>query len=124
MENPKFEISHINYSGFNKLDKSEIKEIENIVSNNIKQIKRYTNIIALRLHLKILHEKKDAKQMPTHKIDVTLETDKGNFFSTTENRNLYTALNDVLENLLKQLKHKHPRKEEWKESYKSPKNKT
>ncbi len=122
MGNPKFGIAFVRYDGFNKLDKSERAEIESIVALKIKKIKRVSDILSLRLHYKVLHEKQTeiTRQGPISQIDAVLETRQGHFYTKTQDRNPYHAIEDALENLLKQVKHKHPHKEEWKEAFKKP----
>lgn len=120
MANPKFGISYIRYAGFTRLDAFERKRIESIVNLNIEKIKRITPFLGMRLHLKPLHEKATevARQGHIHQIDGFLRTNKGRFNAVASHRNPYNAVADILENLLSQVKHKHPHKEEWKEAFK------
>lgn len=120
MANTKFGLGHIQYVGLSKLDKSEQQEIKEIVNSYLKKFKRIADFQRLRLHFKAVHEKKLAKQIPVHQFDGTLVTNKGSFFARASHRNPYHATADLMENLLKQAKHKHPHKEEWKEGFKKP----
>lgn len=120
MANPKFEISYIRYAGFSKLDSFERNKVEGIVNLNVEKIKRITPFLGMRLHLKPIHEKETelARQGHVHQIDGFLRTNKGRFHAVARHRNPYHAVADILKNLLSQVKHKHPHKEEWKEVFK------
>ena len=108
-----FDVGYVRYIGFSKLDSFEKSRIESIVAQHVEKVKKYADFLGLRLHLKLLHENKAVgKQEPINQIDAVLETNKGHFSAIASNRNPYSAVSDVMENLLSQLQHKHPHKEE------------
>lgn len=112
--------SKIEYAGFKDLDDFEKAKINKIVSFKLKKIERFVKILFIRIHLKPLHEKETekARQGHIHQVETVLDTNKGYFFAVSKHRNPYHAVSDAMENLLKQVEHKHPHKEEWKEQLK------
>ena len=110
-----FDVGYIRYVGFSDLDSFEKSRIESIVNQHIEKIKKFADFFGMRIHLKLIHENKRAKQEPINQIDAVLETNRGHFSAVSSDRNPYSAVAEVLESLQNQLQHKHPHKDEWKE---------
>ncbi len=88
--------------GFNELDKAEMIIIKKIVGNYIKKLADKTPYDEVKIRLK-MHEKGKSY---LHEINADVYAKGFHINAKAENRNLYAALSDVLECLLKEVEHK------------------
>jgi ribosome-associated translation inhibitor RaiA len=91
---------------FNCLDKEEILVAKKIIEKYIQKIEKITEYTRLKLEMKVYSKTK----VTEFEVKGHLECDKERVLSEKRDLNPFVALNEVLEKLLKEIKHKIERK--------------
>lgn len=98
-------MPELSLEGFDTLDPSELEIVKKIVANKIKKIK--INYQFLKIRLKQHVHKYEHSTRIIHELQADLFFSKNKALSSkSEDANLYKALDDVMEKILAEIKHK------------------
>ncbi len=88
-------------SGFKDLEKDQMIVLKKVVGNYISNFSGYGDVETLSLHLKKISE---TEASAIYQIKSNLEFDDKKYNSSSENRNLFVCIDDVMKKLETQIK--------------------
>ncbi|MFW6007700.1 MAG: hypothetical protein ACOCP8_00430 [archaeon] len=88
-------------SGFNDLERDQMIVLKKVVGNYISNFSGFGEVVTLSLNLKKVHE---TEASAIYEIKANLEFDKDQYHSSSENRNLFVSIDDVMKKLETQIK--------------------
>lgn len=93
----------ISLVGFKEIPRAEMQIVKKILGNYLNALERYCEVTGLNISLKILHNSEKHGEVKRYELKAQLNSKLGTFHSDAIDVNIFSALDELLKKLEKQL---------------------
>lgn len=101
----------ISLVGFKEIPRAEMQVVKKIVGNYLNAFERYTEVSGMNISLKIVHNSEKQGEVKRYELKAQLNSKLGTFHSDAMDINIFSALDDLLKKIEKQMSKEKEKKD-------------